>query len=330
MAFSAICPLIGREAHASDFHRDLAAHWAPDIWQDTWYYPEADYITAFDGDGDWIGANNLESLEAGLFEPYNAYIYCVVFETETHFLIVYEIFHPFDYDHPWMKRTPGAFHENDTEGVMVVASKDPAERFGIFRLMETRPHGYTCYYTDDRRARTRKPRLIERPSFRGSHPEIYVQRGGHGPYGLHAWAGGLTVRHGFIGDIGVVYRYKGAAESPDGPNDRDVGYDLIHVDDPRGLWTHRCDRDAFDNYRPYTPPPGRPDILPSLLCDDGTIPRSIDGDTSGDSGGTDSAGVPWRHYGLDPAWEINRDWRLPEDFSTDYVLNPFLGIGRLE
>ena len=37
--------------------------------------------------------------------------------------------------------------------------------------------------------------------------------------------------------------------------------------------------------------------------------------------------MPWRHYGLDPAWEINRDWRLPEDFSTDYVINPFLEIG---
>jgi hypothetical protein len=323
--------LLSGRAWADDFYRELAGHWAPDVWQDTWYYIEGDYITAFDADGDWIGANNHESLKAGRFAPYPAYVYCSVLETETHYLIIYEFFHPFDYDRRWLKWLPGAFHENDTEGVMVAVKKEEGEPYGVFRFMETKPHGYTRYYTNDPEVKHKGSKPAERASLRGgSHPEIYVQRGGHGPYGLHARGGGLSIRHGFHGGAGVVYKYEGVAGTPDGPNDREVGYDLISVTSERGLWTRRCNREAFDDYRPYHPPPGRPGVPDELYCEGGVIPFNLDGDTSGDSGGVDSAGVPWGHYGLDPAWTAAGQWELPERFSVEYIYNPYLGMNGRE
>ncbi|MFO8058454.1 MAG: hypothetical protein R6V10_14285 [bacterium] len=313
------------------FYRDLAAYWSPDLWQDTWFYPEADYITAFDGDGDWTGSNNLESLRAGRFEPYRAYLYYAVMETRTHYLLIYEVFHPFDYDHPLLQPIGGTHHENDTEAIMVIVRKSSESRFGRFRGMQTHPHGYTRYYAKDPRVRLAVPKLLEKPSLRdGRHPEVYIQRGGHGPYALHAREQFFFIRHGFASDTGVVYRYKGEAGTPEGPDDRDAGYDLISVAGERGLWTRRCDRRAFDGYRQYDPPEGRPGIPAELLCEDGTIPFNLDGDTSGDSGRADAAGVPWGHLTPDPAHLVQSAWRFPENFSAEYVYNPFLGIDRRE
>jgi len=314
------------KAGPDDFHRELAAHWSPCYWQDTGRLPEADYITAFDADGDWIGANNLESLKGGRFEPYPAEVYFVVLETRTHWLIIYEVFHAFDYDRVWMKPVKGAFHENDTEGVMLVVEKSAGREFGEFRLMETRPHGYVRHYALDARIRLRGPGRIEKASFRGSHPEVYIQRGGHGPYGLHARGGAVRIIDGFHRDRGVVYNYRGRAETPKGPDDRDVGYALIEVTDSRGLWARRCNKEAFDGYRGYEAPPGRPGVPQELLCQGGGIPFSLDGDTEGESSRPDAAGVPWGHFSPDPARVVANKWRLPEEFSVDYVYNPFLGI----
>jgi len=312
-----------------DFYYKLASYWAPDLYQDTGHYPEGDYITAFDGDGDWKGANNLESLKAGRFGPYHAYVYYQVIETRTHYLIIYEVFHPFDYDHPLLKCLEGAYHENDTEATMVIVQKMPGKKFGRFRGLETRPHGYTRYYALDSDVRPPLFKLIEKPSLRdGHHPEIYIQRGGHGPYALHAREHGLFYRHEFHADTGVVYRYKGEAQAPSGPDDRDVGYELIAIDGERGFWPRRCEREAFDKRREYKPPQGRPGIPRELLCDDGKLPFNLNGDDSGDSGSIDSGGLPWNHLTPDPAHLVDMTWKFPEAFSTEYVYNPFLGIDR--
>ncbi len=315
----------------SGFYSELAAYWSPELWQDTWYYPEGDYITAFDGDGDWIGSNNLESLKSGRFGPYNAYIYYTVIETLTDYLVIYEVFHPFDYDHPWLKIISGTHHENDTEAIMVIAQKSEDKWFGRFRGLQTHPHGYTRYYALDPRVRLRVPKLVEKPSLaEGHHPRVYIQRGGHGPYALYAREQGLIHRHGFASDTGVVYKYKGKAEPPEGPDDRDAGYDLLSLTGERGLWTQRCNRRAFDDYREYNPPGDRPGIPAHLLCDEGTIPFNLDGDTAGASSGADSAGVPWGHLSPDPARLVKTTWKFPENFSDVYLYNPFLGIDRRE
>ncbi len=323
------CFGIPQSTDKKDFYYELASYWAPDLYQDTWYYPEGDYITAFDGDGDWRGANNLESLKAGRFAPYNAYVYYQVIETRTHYLVIYEVFHPFDYDHPLLKCIESTYHENDTEATMVIVQKTKQDKFGRFRGFETRPHGYTRYYSLDPHVRPPLFKLIEKPSLRdGHHPEIYIQGGGHGPYALHAREHGLIFRHGFVSDTGVVYRYTGEAQTPEGPDDRDVGYELLAVDGKRGFWTHRCRREAFDNRSEYQPPQGRPGIPRELLCDDGKLPFSLNGDDEGDSGRVDAGGLPWRHLTPDPAHLVDKTWKFPENFSTEYIYNPFLGIDR--
>ena len=66
-------------------HFELAEHWAP-VWyhdtDDTHY--EADYIVAYDFDGDTISSNNWENLDEA-FVDLSAVIYYAVIETTTHY-----------------------------------------------------------------------------------------------------------------------------------------------------------------------------------------------------------------------------------------------------
>ncbi len=324
-ALAALAPLlIALPARGGEPYLEIAARWSPDVWQDTWYYPEADYLAAFNGDGDWIGANNQESLAAGKFAPYRAYVYYEVMETRTHYLVLYEFFHPYDYDRKWMKAVPGAYHENDTEGIMLVLQK--TGKGEEFRLLMTKPHGYTRHYITDPSVKPKKPLSAGRPRFRdGTHPQIYIQQGGHGPYALGSRAGGVLKRKDFRGGTGVEYRYKAKAEEPKGPSDRDVGYDLILVSGDNGFWPRRHQRETFSQYRAYVPPPGAHGVPPELTAN-GLLPFALDGDAPSKGGEKGGAGAPWRHFGLDPARAISSQWSFPEGFSTDYAFNPYLGI----
>jgi hypothetical protein len=105
--------------------RELAAHWAPVIVQDlnTKAYREA-YITRFDYDGDWLGANNLDN-SSSFDLP--AYVYYWVAETETHAFVGYGLFHI-------AGELGDELYENDMSGVVVVVEKaysadNPAGRF---------------------------------------------------------------------------------------------------------------------------------------------------------------------------------------------------------
>ena len=69
--------------------------------------PSADYITTFDFDGDWDGANNWKNQPA---YPLQAYIYYWTMETDTHWFIGYADFNPRD----WTDFTPfETQHKND-------------------------------------------------------------------------------------------------------------------------------------------------------------------------------------------------------------------------
>jgi hypothetical protein len=131
---------ISLHANEGNFYKELAGHWSPIIYQDTSFMPEGDYLTRFDGDGDFVGANNLDNHQAGRFRPYPSYLYYTVIESETHYFIIYGFFHPVDYDSGLALLIPGSTHENDMEGMMVVVQKVPGERFGRFRVFETWSH----------------------------------------------------------------------------------------------------------------------------------------------------------------------------------------------
>jgi len=364
----------GSEASCISFYRYLAEYWSPDFYQDTWFDPDADYITAFDADGDWVGNNNLENHGAGRFKPYFAYIYYTVLESRTHYFIYYCYFHPVDYERPIIRLLPDSCHENDFEGVLVVAEKAGENRFGRFRVLETMAHGFFNLYSNREGVRAYggfKPeaasfnliqvrslhlgRALKHPRFEpaglrdGHHPQIYIQGGGHGPYELHSYKSAWTRRNEFKRGTGVIYRYSGKADSPRGPNDRDVGYDLVDIFAPRGLWDHRCNTEdgmpgpvTFDpDFFQYEPPEGRPTIPESVSSPPGTLPYAFDGDLGGMANSEDAANPPWGWgspkkqikppvprgaWAIDPAWTMLRHWRFDEEYSLEYIYNPYLGI----
>lgn len=333
----------GRSQARGDFYSRLAGHWAPDIYQDTWFLPAADYLTAFDADGDWTGRNNLDNFMTGRFAPYRAVVYYTVMESETHYFIHYDFFHPVDYDRYLLRLLPGTCHENDLEGILVVLAKDPNAPWGRFRVMESLAHNFFYRYANADGISSAAGKSLEPATLRdGSHPQIYIQQGGHGPYELNSRKSGFK-RGDFKGKTGVIYRFTGRAEAPEGPNDREVGYELVDFLAPGGIWEHRCGGETFDREKRmvYQPPPGRPGVPAEVSgcgAAPGTIPLSFDGDHSGLANSADRAkpfwswagsntrGEPRGAWGLDPAWTMSRHYSFEEPFSLDYRCNYFLGI----
>ena len=104
----------------------------------------------------------------------------------------------------------------------------------------------------------------------------------------------------FPGEDGVVYRFTGQAEEPQNGNDRNVGYDLLHIDE---MWARRKDPDIF--------------------CGFGTF--------YGDDYGENKANAPWgwddkddgevsaSDFFINPAHLVDYYHDGLGDFSRDYV-----------
>ncbi|QGP92329.1 hypothetical protein MGLY_17030 [Neomoorella glycerini] len=213
-------------------HAELAAYWAPEIYQDTnaTYGYKADYITNFDFDGDWRGNNNWDNLDV---YPTPAYIYYSVTETETHYFIGYYFFHPRD-DGP----TTLDKHENDLEGVLVAVRKD-GSLYGSFQLMETMAHGNWYQYTNDPNITTGLDNVDGGVLFSSSHPKVFVQANGQSPWGGH----GVFAYDGSEapGGDGIVYIYGGTAQVPVSGSGNYINvynYALKSIDE---LWDRRND-----------------------------------------------------------------------------------------
>lgn len=214
----------------------LAAHWAPVIYQDTaaWDY-DADYITAFDFDGNWNGLDNWANQP---LYPANAYVYYWVVETKTNWFIGYAVFHPRDWEEVCFIF---ACHENDLEGVLLTIQRD-GSAFGRFLMMTTIFHEETPSYRDIHASPSSN---VSGPfegdvEFAGGHPIIYIQAKGHGITGDERWED-----TGFPGGDGVVYSYDGVAQQPPGGNATGVSYDLADI---QPLWSWRCDAQTFASY----------------------------------------------------------------------------------
>ena len=63
-------------------------------------------------------------------------------ETSTHWFLVYNFFHPRDYDE---RCIAGTCHENDNEGLVLTVRKD-GSRFGRLQVMETLAHNRIFSY----------------------------------------------------------------------------------------------------------------------------------------------------------------------------------------
>ena len=60
-------------------------------------------------DGDWRGDNNWDSADSGTSQ---AYVYYAAVETQTHWFLIYNLFHPRDYSD---KCVAGTCHENGSD-----------------------------------------------------------------------------------------------------------------------------------------------------------------------------------------------------------------------
>ena len=320
----------GDEATDRSRHRELAEHYAPFIAQETWFEPKYDYLARFDLDGDWNGDNNWENATGGSSQ---AYVYYTVMETGTHWFVIYNFFHARDYSD---KCVIGTCHENDNEGLVLTVQKDGTP-FGRMRAMETLAHNnvYSHVLGGDIGSGAHN---IDGPIdvIDGSHPMVFIEAGGHGVLGTSNSHSYFDASAGeFNSGSGLTYLYKGKAERPKHPNDREVGYELLP------MWEHwwlRAHDDAmraegmFDAYYSYRPVGRRP------------VPRyaEIAGSFLGRAQSENKAKPFWGwhdnktrkagllatgQWALDPAYSAQVDLRFPEEFSVDYTYNPYLGIG---
>ena len=152
-------PMGGTEGGRSPAsYEELAHHYAPVIRQGV--ASDQDFITAVDFDGDWIGNDNWENQPAS---DLSAHVYYSVMETETHWFLLYALFHPRDYTRDPCEESEGC-HENDLESIQVVVVKDGTP-YGHLQAVETLAHSHIYLYTADR-------------SVEGNFPAILILRGG--------------------------------------------------------------------------------------------------------------------------------------------------------
>jgi hypothetical protein len=226
------------EAAENPAHRRLAEHYAPVVFQES-KSSVLDYVTKFDYDGDWNGANNWRN--AYLYDL-PGYVYYAVIESTNHYFITYSFFHPRDYTaQPFEGFAPKTEHENDMEGFTLTIEKDETP-YGRPILLETLAHDHFYLYANSNYRRVESGRaqldgsivfLEQSDPMHPKQPAIYIEPEGHG-----IRAAGSEVRQSSYSFPGVIYRFTGrGAEVPKGNQDPDASYDLISIEET--LWARR-------------------------------------------------------------------------------------------
>ncbi len=282
---------------------ELTRHYAPVIHQGA--ASDADFITAVDFDGDWIGHNNWEHQPEG---DLRAFVYYSVIETDTHWYLFYALFHPRDYTAEPCAKSEGC-HENDMESLEVVVRKD-GTRFGRPEALFTLAHNHIYLYAFEGSGVKRGGLKVKgRVRAEEDHPIVWVETFGHGIYGKpQALAPGK-----------VIYRVGDTGERPKNIHDDQVPYALVPIYDT--LWARREDLGTgklFDKPFDY-----RGVMLPTAF--------------DGDDWGEDKANPPWGYnqetdhtalrrgdFFLDPAKAYVAFAHPPEPISQNYLFNPFL------
>ncbi len=330
----------------------IAAHFAPIVYQGLGEDQRADYLTNFDFDGDWKGDNNWVNLDNRSF-PLRASVYFSVAETNTHYFIHYAFFHPRDYKgglsestildvliSEGLKRagqdpTGGIAddlalsHENDLEGCLVVAEKRGSDlNKAIVKFVETMAHNHFLRYCvgEDRAG------VCESIVTKGQRPLIFVEPKGHGAM---RYTGDRSQLKNAVNGV-MIYSYAGRAEESDKAKGKSTGYDLISIYDT--FWNHRGSNETYGEfvdyqtravfkYRPGKPPEKVEQKFGSM----GAAFR-------GNVGFRNKARPPWAWFDdsererprgewfFDPASVITRHYNLGQDFPNAYVCHPYFNI----
>jgi hypothetical protein len=185
----------------------IAAFWAPVVSQDIdAANVRADYLAAFDYDGDWSGSNNWGGIRLFDLRPV---VYYWVLESPDRYFIGYGFYHPRDWTSGWVgdslppSDTQRVQHENDLEAVLLSVRKQRGFPNGRFEAMITIAHGplFTFVDNDTPESSPWYQDLVLSRALReagddidgdmdfvaddlGLHPVVYMQAEGHGAYGL--------------------------------------------------------------------------------------------------------------------------------------------------
>lgn len=313
----------------SDKYLPLVENYAPFIAQETWFEPKADYLARFDYDGNWRGADNWENLAKGSSK---AFVYYAVMETETHWFVIYNFFHPRDYSDFCVV---GTCHENDNEGIILTIRKD-ASKFGKLEVMETLAHNNVYSFTNNPAIKKGVHDIDGQIEFHEkTHPIIFIEAGGHGVFGSNSDSSLFdTAKMNFKQNTGITYVYNKKPESPRFTNDRNVSYALLSIADE---WWEKGSQEivkmneTFDNFYVYEPFGNRPR----------TSAKYISGAFNGQMASKNMAKPFWAwhdkrtrdkkilntgQWALDPAYAVSMSLNFPDNLpvSRRYIFNPYL------
>ncbi len=344
---------------SEDFDRQIATAFAPIFYQSLGSQSRFDFITNFDFDGDWRGDNNWTNAADTRF-PLLAYIYYSVAETETHYFVTYAVFHPRDYkggdrdgvalseaieigiellgeyDSTGIFDQATLAHENDLEGVLVVAEKrGKGLQDAQVQYVETLAHNRFLKYTSDKLT-TQGFELIK---LIGQRPELYIESRGHGIQS------NLAKKRQKQDKKILIYSYTGKpGDSAKQSNHGKIGYALIPIYST--LWS----KALTGENQTYAVTNDYIKLLTAVRINysEGTNLKSLWSNSTiklglafrGSIGGKNRARPPWGWFDsterdrplgewfFDPAGTIKRHFKLGESFSIKYTHAATVGITR--
>ncbi|HUE83666.1 MAG TPA: M48 family metallopeptidase [Pyrinomonadaceae bacterium] len=329
-----------------DRHREIAAVFAPILYQGLGDQPRYDYITNFDFDGDWRGDNNWKNASDTRY-ALKAWVYYSVRETQTHFFVHYAAFHPRDYK--GAKRRGSLLsrvirrgvsrvrtvdptgradelvlaHENDLEGCLVVAEKNGDDlRKARVVFVETLAHNKFYKYVVDQSQHSG----FEEIGVEGRRARLFVEPKGHG---IEAYRGDEKQLESAANGV-LIYTFTGVAEDPVKRPKGPIGYDLAPLATTlwpparRGLTlTYAETHDYGVLFLETAHPDGAVSEREISIGQIGSAFR-------GKVGGANMARPPWAWFDggekellgewfFDPARAIKRHFNLGDEFSTVYL-----------
>ena len=333
--------------------QQIAAQFAPVVYQGLGENARADFITNFDFDGDWRGDNNWGNL-ANRQYALRGYVYYSVCETPTHYFVHYAFFHPRDYkgdiysstllDSVLRQTIPqlgkdrsvekindvALSHENDLEGCLVVAAKrgnDLAQ--AQVQYVEAMAHNaFLKYYAAGTTSTVGD--LIE---LDGLHPRLFIEPKGHG---VVRYTGDNTQLNQHVKSV-LVYRFTGKAEEPSAQATT-AEYDLVALYDT--LW-QRAQQGANETFGETLDYQTR--VVQRFASDNPTAKveqtfNQLGSAFLGKVGFKNKARPPWAWYDeaererprgewfFDPAAVIGRHFKMGQEWSGFYSYHRYFNI----
>ncbi len=307
--------------------RELAARYAPDFWVGLSDNPRSDLPTRIDFDGDWDVGNNPRNADTRSYQA-PAYLYYGLSETETHFLITYSLYFPFNNEQA-TRTSRRDTRNNDVESCLVVVEKrNRNDTQGRVALVETFGEAGPNRYVPGASllGGFQSIQLAE------DRVQLYVDPVGHS---LSPYTGDRAQLSNATRGI-LRYFYAGRAEEPGSVRGDRIGFDLLPLYD---LWAlARNNPEAsfgevadFGTVQiPAADFRGRSERRTIRL---GRIGTALAGEQRFSSAGV----LPWGYrsgqsqigaWFLDPAGAVKAQFNLGDEFSSVYLHHPFLEVTR--